>query len=145
MIDPEIIVLFLFHILVAFGAWYAAGRAKVSQPFRELWSDWHFHTDGGEVYCEHCDQVLSALNTRTDRGYICPGCKGECKRLPHAEPFLLDMIECPACLGFWFGVLFSITAVSSLSSTLVGVFSAPLFGFATLATNLIIAKKTGLM
>lgn len=140
-------LVFTFHVLVAFGFWYAVGHSKISEPLRESWVDWHFLTTG-KVHCEGCQQDLDAQNAWDGRAYRCPGCKAECIERPHKDPFLLQLIECPACLGFWEGCAFGLIAapqVVELGGALQTLVAAPFFGLATLTTNLILAKCTKLM
>lgn len=140
----QLSALFVFEALSAFGFWYAVGRSKISEPFRVLWSEWHFATNG-KVRCIGCVKELDAIQAHSDRGYVCPGCKGECIPVPLEDPFLLRMVECPACFGFWEGALFAVFAGPTIWSGVHGILLAPVLGFATLATNLILARHAGLM
>lgn len=140
----QLAVLFAFETLSAFGLWYAVGRSKISEPFRVLWSEWHFATHG-KVRCFGCVKELDALQAHTERGYVCPGCKGECLPVPLEDPFLLRMVECPACFGFWEGVVTAIFVGPLLGVGAYGILLAPLLGCATLATNLLLARHAGLM
>ncbi len=145
MSDVQMVILFAFHTLVAFGAWYAVGYSKISEPFRARWSSFHFLTHG-KVKCDGCGAELHAVNAWNGREYRCPGCKGECQEIALKEDaFLLRLIECPACFGFWEGALYSLTVNTMIWGLSYGAMLAPLFACATLATNLILAKKTGLM
>lgn len=52
--------------------------------------------------------------------------------------FVVTLLECPACLGFWIGVFFALYSGFDLRTILV-------VGFYVAATNFIIGRMTGLI
>ena len=55
-----------------------------------------------------------------------------------ASAFLLDLIECPACLGFWFGLLFGFIDGA-------GYKGAISIAFYTAGVNYLLGRLTGLI
>lgn len=146
MITWPFIAVFLFHLLVAFGLAYVVGMSEITEPLRTQVSEAHFWKHGS-VRCDGCAAEFSVEQTWNERTFTCPGCKGECRRVVLRDPFLLRMLECPACFGFWIGLAFGFIYVPSALGLEVwaALLVAPLFGLATLGSNLILAKNTGLM
>jgi hypothetical protein len=105
--------------IVAFGFWFAIGASKISLLWRE---------------------PLAALTDLCTRDPITPQ-----KVLGRSISwFILNLLECPACTGFWIGVLFAKTdpAQSMISGTTW--VTGWIWGFYFLTTNLIIARIAGL-
>lgn len=112
-------MLIMFYTVVAFGLAYCLGASKLSLLWRS---------------------PLAAL--------------AKAGRLAGTDPlklvsgavaaFFLALIECPACTGFWIGVAF---ARHDLARELLGGslwITGWLWGFWTVATNLILARLAGI-
>lgn len=61
----------------------------------------------------------------------------------HLRAFLLALIECPACLGFWIGVIVFATHIVTLP--LPFWLGLSLLALSTCAVNLLLAKYVGLV
>lgn len=115
-----------FYSIAAFGLAYVVGSARISRGIREVWATWAVGPG------------LHAVDT------------------PPARPwayFLLELVECPACFGFWTGLLTGL-AVGVLSPLAMfldtpAFIVAPATGFwvgvYTAGFNFIMGRHTGLI
>lgn len=122
-------ILAWLYILAAFGFAFIVGYAKISLPLR----------------------AALAMAERESRG---PRGERIVWELPLVEPrrWLLDLLQCPACLGFWIGGAFALAdpglfgAVVALGlDRLPMIVLVPIFGLATSASNFILGALTGLI
>lgn len=106
-------------VLIAFGLAYVVGMSKISLPFRILLA-------GNEA------ETPLTVNGITIK-------KGEPavpSLIPYVGPFLVLLVECPACFGFWEGAAFAMLRGG-------GPLYTPLFtGLVICATNLLLTGFT---
>lgn len=105
------------YFLAAFGIAFIVGQSKISHPFRVLLGG-HQHTDeNGDSY-------------------------GPCMPLiPYVGPFLVTLVECPGCLGFWIGlassnVIWTLAALPDVHALV----KLAIFSQATAGSNFILSR-----
>lgn len=124
----RLLLLAWLYILTAFGLAFVVGYAKISLPFRE----W----------------LTAQVEVRDALGFYS-------KREPRfvgVRRWLLELLQCPACLGVWVGGVFALVdpaffgAASALGLNHLPVEVLSLvFGLATAASNFILGALTGLI
>lgn len=102
---------FLFYIFAAFGLAYIVGHAAITKPLRS----WLYR----ERLAGPWPLIIVEAIGRT----------------------LVDLLECPACFGFWTGVI--AVAFGALDAT--GFWMAVAWGLFTAGTNYTLAKVTRLI
>lgn len=112
-------LLILFYSMVAFGVAYCIGASKISLMWRT--------------------PLAAAAKVGAEAGVKPPQFVGGMIAF-----FLLTLIECPACTGFWLGVGFA--RLEAAREFLPGSLwtTAWLWGFWTVASNLILARLAGI-
>lgn len=101
-------VAFVFLLLASFGAAYITGHSTISLPFRVL--------------------LGGAKNDVYERKAA----------IPVVGPFLVALLECPACFGFWQGLVLGWQLGVPAGAVLV-------WGCAISGSNFILARLTGLL
>lgn len=119
----------LVYALAAFGFAYIVGHAKISLPIRLA-----IEPDPPKRVSD--DEGSSIRRVKTRETFS-----------DSLRWWLLMLIECPACVGFWvgllsFGRLFTPAIEGGVSGRWAGAFQLALF---TCASNLLLAKLAGLM
>lgn len=102
----------VFLLLGFFGASYIVGHSKISLTWRIIL--------GGHVGSPEF-QVLSLKPL-----------------IPVVGPWLVELLECPACFGFWIGLIFALMGRATFSLCL-------LTAFAVAGSNFILGRLTRLI
>lgn len=104
----------IFYVVAAFGIAYIVGHATITFPIRSLL--WRFHLWFGE--CTTCKGAASGfVIPANEQGlvflYRCKRCGAVSHPLSKIQVFrvLIELAECPACLGFWIGLSVGVAAV----------------------------------
>ena len=112
------------YILASFGFAFVVGYAKISLPLRS-WLARTCHAQG-------TDLVLVPFSDE--------------------RRWLVDLLQCPACLGFWIGAGFVVVDARFFGATaalgldhLPAVALVLIYGLATAASNFILGALTGLI
>lgn len=123
-------MLLALFFLASFGLAFVLGASKISLPFRELLA--------GKLVMDGPDNAPY----RERRALI-----------PYLGPFLVALVECPGCLGWWLGATvgwaqpevlrWSVPGLSYLTDSTFGC--GVLLGLATAAVNMLLAKKVGML
>lgn len=106
----------LVFLLGAFGLAYIVGHSTISLPLRILL--------GGTKAVVETEYVTSAVR---------PGAFGP------AGEFLCELVECPACFGFWTGLISGLTLFSFSLAASFGL------GLVVSGSNFIIGRLTRLI
>ncbi len=117
-------MIWAIYFLAAFGLAYIMGHAQISHGLRVLL--------GGQPFV--ADQKNQHL------GITIPGQDELQPLIPIVGPFLVDLLECVACSGFWIGVASSFQMPNVLTSSAISW--ALVLGCTTCASNFIIAGLT---
>lgn len=119
------------YLLAAFGFAFIVGYAKISLPLR-AWL-------AREGKYQRWNRALEAYQWYDSR-------------FVELRRWLVDLLQCPACLGFWIGVTFALAdpwvfgAAVALGINHLPVFGTALFfGLATTASNFILGVITRLI
>lgn len=142
------LLLLVLHTFTAFGLAYAAGHSKISLPLRM-----HFSNSFATVRCTGCGLLFLATPAWNGRVHVCPGCRRQYEDIDRVEPFLLQLIECPACFGWWIGFFtglilecFPLLHPSHARWQLAAALLLPfVLAFYTAGTNYLLGRATGLI
>jgi hypothetical protein len=154
----DALLLLVILTVAAFGFAYIVGSSEISKPFREQWAQTARAKDvfGCNICMARHEDVFSWSRT----GCLSEGGAPHCQNAgaahdttfflthPAPDPFLLRLVECPACFGFWIGLVpGSILAVGFFSD--FGVWSKLgivfVTGLYTCGANFLLARATGLI
>lgn len=150
--------LLLFVLTVAaFGLAYIVGASEISRPLRERWAETARPKD--VFACHACmEDGASTFAWSRENCFICAGQPCCPKRgVAHnatfvlvqkaEDPFLLRLIECPACFGTWIGLMLGVIVAHSVESfsgwERIGVII--LASLYICGTNYLLARATGLI
>jgi len=107
----------LWSLLAAFGLAYIVGHSKISLSFRLL---------------------LGGRPADDPTQYSPPARPEILPLIPVAGPWLVDLLECPACFGFWEGFIGSFVLGQAFEA-------AVLAGCAVAGSNFILGRATRLI
>lgn len=113
------VLLLLVYTMCAFGLAYSLGSSKLSLVWRSLLA--HLVAAGKKPEASSALRLFGALAS-----------------------FVLVLIECPACTGYWIGVACAQTETAQSVLKAEPFEASLIFGFWTVATNLILARLAGL-
>lgn len=126
----RLFVLSCLYILAAFGLAFIVGYAKISLPLRAWLAQ--------ERY-QRWSRMLQAYEWHDSR-------------LVELRRGLVELLQCPACLGFWIGFAFALADPLMFgAASVLGVDHLPaverafFLGLATCASNFILGALTGLI
>lgn len=119
----DTIPLLLLYTFAAFGLCWTIGGSKLTLALRNRWAELAGEVDGVPSTLEHAPRLVLR--------------------------FFLQLVECPACLGFWVGLL-AAYRLPDLAGELQLVPGSELvralsLGFYTLGVNYCLARATGLL
>lgn len=123
----------IIYTVAVFGFAYLIGHSVISKPWRELIAWWAY------------DPMQQA---RSGDGQIDHDVPLRVTSRPWA--YFLDLIECPACLGFWVGLIFGTCLGLTIGPSAV-IFPGPAWMLPPVAacfttgSNFILGRLTGLM
>lgn len=133
----------LIYFLAAFGLSYIVGHSRISLPFRELL--------GGVpvVFDEPDPEGIRIPITIAQRKKEGKDPYWEVRPIiPVVGPFLIAMVECPSCFGFWIGSAAGFIAPGLVPVELRWVatpfWAALVLGWSTAGLNQILSKVTKL-
>lgn len=140
--------------IAAFGLAYVVGNAEITYSIRGF--AWTFRWWKG--HCGKCNSSCMGHTTAEEDAIEidCPMCKGKVNNIvhsPHYFQFLVRLVECPACFGWWIGLAIGIAVVIWKPTQLLATLSfmeplwlLPLYtAFAVCGSNFILARIGGLL
>lgn len=135
---------FVYYAIAVFGFEYIVGRSVISQVPRE-----YLHWFSVEQRrCEICHVPVLRYDKNGEVGFFdCVTHGSNARIVPYLKgsrilAALLALIECPACLGFWVGLIYS---VQFDMTEIVPVHSHFVFALLTSGVSLILGKLTRVM
>jgi hypothetical protein len=138
----------LFYSLAAFGLVYIVGHARISLRPREWLADVGL---GEEFGCtEPGCAWRRAKPINPEEPFYCPR-HGKAEPVPfvrwyhHPARWLLSLIECPACLGFWVGLGVGYWYPYIIPVIVPGPSAALALGLYTCAVGFLLGRATGLI
>ena len=123
----DLAIFLWFYTFAAFGLCYVVGGSKLSLPLRNAWARWAGVVTLVNDVTDEAAQVLSASK-------------------PRWRALLLDLVECPACLGVWIGIVtgFVVGHVWFFTTAQAALFALAL-GCYTGGVNYLLGRLTGLL
>lgn len=134
-----VLLLLAIWTVAAFGAAYVLGHSRITRGIRAA-------VAGPDlVKCDRCGVVERVdFSTDVQAGSVHHSCPGYYFSIIRPRQWPVLLVECPACLGAWLGVIGGLVIapyVPDLSNyTVIG-----LLVFYTAGSNLMLGKKFGLM
>lgn len=127
----------LFYAVTAFGLAYIVGHSVITRWIREWLAGLDF------VKCDACDRIVVDDHTEVTSGWKCDACgSGIYYEVISPRRWIVMLLECPACFGFWIGVT---TVVLGLTDSAPTLRNAVALGLFTSGSNYILAKITRLI
>jgi len=131
----------VFCALVFWGFCYIVGHARISRSARERFENLGAHRRQVWI-CSVCDYVSNS------GGGTCPEHGGFLVESTKTDTrpsivFLLELIECPACLGFWVGLASGALWPSLVPFPVHRAVAALLLGMSTCGVNYLLGRLTG--
>lgn len=127
-------MILILYVLASFGAAFALGYSKISLPIRN--------------YLNHISSLDWIALDRSPPANLADSkhIVAVPKIVKFASIWLLSLLECPACLSFWFGIAASFTPIAD-TLPISAPFSLilPLLGFANMGAVLALGMLTGLI
>lgn len=118
----------LLYVLASFGLAFVIGYSKISFPLRA----WLGRITS--LYLADDDKIEAGAST------------GYSRSVRFLARWLLSLLECPACLAFWFGVAATFTPIADFIPFSTSPLPLTLFlGFANCGAVLVIGMITGLI
>lgn len=137
------------YLLAAFGLAYIIGQSLITRRLRE----WAWDVSFGVRKVIHCERCQTNFDPATliSRGQ-CPSCSEQVDISSSMRGFFpfrifIQLIECPACFGFWTGLVGSLVVPthSAFFPDFPLWLAVLVTGCMTTASNLLLAKLAGLM
>lgn len=143
----------LMIAIACFGMAYVLGHAEISLGARAFL----FFFRGFKARCDSCQIMHAGVTTQTDDEPMvaCPQCGKKVAAETGGAPFafLVKLVECPACLGWWQGLFLGIalviwkpTSVFAVVAWMEPVWLLPLYtAFTVCGSNFVLGRVTGLL